>query len=201
MKSRLIADQDALGVDARLWVDNFVASLTPAQKYDIGSWVAGLTNRPLPTNDQELAQLIEAYPQLSVKEYLTSMVGDWLSFQKYDFKALYHPFVCDFVRILNDPLQGMKAMMARETQLRTSAFDFGNAYGAQPVVVGQPAETVDFSLDGAYSLVQLGAVLPRAAADRQRAEPEPALRGGARLVPLHLQPDRRRRARPRAARR
>ena len=43
--------------------------------------------------------------------------------------------------------------------------------------------------------LQLGAVLPRAAVHRQRAEPEPALRRGARLVPLHLQPDRRRKRR------
>src|SRR5439155_18511885 len=40
--------------------------------------------------------------------------------------------------------------------------------------------------------VQLGGVLPRAAADRLEAEPEPAFRGGDEVVPLHLRPDERR---------
>ena len=37
--------------------------------------------------------------------------------------------------------------------------------------------------------LQLGAVLPRAAADRDAPEQEPALRGGAALVPLRVRPD------------
>ena len=45
--------------------------------------------------------------------------------------------------------------------------------------------------------VQLGDLLPRAADDRDQAEPEPAVRRGAALVPLHLRPHRHR-VRPRA---
>ena len=58
------------------------------------------------------------------------------------------------------------------------------------VVQPYPARTSTSTYGGAYSPVQLGAVLPRAAADRRPAEQEPALRGGAAMVPLHLRPHR-----------
>ena len=81
----------------------------------------------------------------------------WFQWRQFHFKTFYHPFVCDFARLLNNPLKGIPALMSRETQLKNSGFSFLRTYQPTPWVVDPvtetlyPRETVDFTPDGAYS--------------------------------------------------
>jgi Tc toxin complex TcA C-terminal TcB-binding domain/Neuraminidase-like domain len=81
----------------------------------------------------------------------------WFQWRQFHFKTFYHPFVCDFAKLLNNPLKGIPALMSRETQLKDSGFSFLRTYQPTPWVVEPlteafyPRETVDFSPDGAYS--------------------------------------------------
>ena len=47
-----------------------------------------------------------------------------VQWRQFHFKSFYHPFVCDFAKLLNDPLKGIPALMSRETQLQDSGFSF-----------------------------------------------------------------------------
>ena len=40
------------------------------------------------------------------------------------FKNYYHPFVCDFAKLVHNPLKGIPALMSRETQLKDTGFSF-----------------------------------------------------------------------------
>ena len=81
----------------------------------------------------------------------------WFQWRQFHFKTFYHPFVCDFAKLLNNPLKGIPALMSRETQLKDSGFSFLRTYQPTPWVVEPvteafyPRETVDFTPDGAYS--------------------------------------------------
>lgn len=81
----------------------------------------------------------------------------WFQWRQFHFKSFYHPFVCDFAKLLNNPLKGIPALMSRETQLQDSGFSFASTYQPTPWVVDPlndkfyPREVVDFSDDGAYS--------------------------------------------------
>jgi hypothetical protein len=78
-------------------------------------------------------------------------------FRRFHFKNFYHPLVCDFAKLVHNPLQGIPALMSRETQLKNTGFRFQQHYQPTPRVVNFPAETfypqeeVDFTPDGAYS--------------------------------------------------
>ncbi|MCY7275623.1 MAG: hypothetical protein LH702_18270, partial [Phormidesmis sp. CAN_BIN44] len=95
-----------------------------------------------------------------------SSVGrkELLNFQscQFHFKNFYHPFVCDFAKLVYNPLKGIPALMSRETQLKNSGFSFEQVYQPQAAVVKlppqyplledcYPKEVVDFTPDGAYS--------------------------------------------------
>lgn len=91
----------------------------------------------------------------------------WFQWRRFHFTSFYHPFVCEFGKILHDPMRGVPALMSRETQLMTSGFSFQRSYVPTPWVVdpsiedpalpewavtpGYPKEAVDFSPAGAYS--------------------------------------------------
>lgn len=82
----------------------------------------------------------------------------WLfQFRHFHFKNYYHPFVCDFARLVYNPLKGIPALMSRETQLKNTGFSFSQSYQPTPWVVEPfsedfyPKEVVDFTPDGAYS--------------------------------------------------
>lgn len=79
--------------------------------------------------------------------------------QRFRFTSFYHPFVCDLARLVYNPLQGLPALMSRETQLKDSGFSFADVYQPNAWVLGPqqgsqfsyPAEQLDFSPDGAYA--------------------------------------------------
>jgi hypothetical protein len=81
---------------------------------------------------------------------------------KFQFKAFYHPFVSDFLRIVENPLRGIPGLMSRATQLSDTGFQFDLTYRPTDKVMRTtgdpnrpndlyPVEDVDFSPDGAYS--------------------------------------------------
>ena len=78
-------------------------------------------------------------------------------FRRFHFKNFYHPFVCDFAKLVYNPLKGIPAMMSRETQLKNSGFSFDLTYQPTQFVVEDgteefyPKEDVDFKPDGAYA--------------------------------------------------
>jgi hypothetical protein len=82
---------------------------------------------------------------------------DQLSRHQYHFRNFYHPFVCDFARLVNNPLEGIPGLMRRQTQFKDSGFSFSATYKPfWPVLAGTqnehyPREDVDFRPDGAYS--------------------------------------------------
>ena len=75
----------------------------------------------------------------------------------WHFKNFYHPFVCDFAKLVNNPLKGVPGLMSRNTQLKDTGFSFQNSYRPTDVVLAPstanfyPKEVVDFAPDGAYA--------------------------------------------------
>jgi hypothetical protein len=78
-------------------------------------------------------------------------------FRQFHFKNFYHPFVCDFAKLVYNPLKGIPAMMSRETQLKNTGFNFKLTHQPTFWVVENgteefyPKEDVDFKPDGAYA--------------------------------------------------
>jgi hypothetical protein len=89
--------------------------------------------------------------------YLASFTNALLPFQRHHFKNHYHPFVCEFARLVYNPMKGIPALMSRKTQLMDSGFSFLRTYQPSPLVLEQgteqlyPRENVDFTPDGSYS--------------------------------------------------
>src|SRR5262245_65409067 len=77
--------------------------------------------------------------------------------RQFHFKNFYHPLVCDFAKLVYNPLKGIPALMSRGTQMQDSGFSFRQMYQPTPWVVEQSTEkyytreVVDFSSDGEYS--------------------------------------------------
>jgi hypothetical protein len=112
---------------------------------------------PPPYADEQLKQLLKRYLMRFIHFYLGSMALQFLQNSRYHFKNFYHPFVCDFAKLLYNPLKGIPALMSRETQLKDSGFSFRQNYVPTTAVIEPsteeyyPRENVDFTPDGAYS--------------------------------------------------
>lgn len=116
-----------------------------------------------PFEDPELRDLLVRL-LMSLVDYRLGALSLKL-FQSCDFhfKNFYHPFVCDFRKLIYDPLQGIPGLMRRETQLKNSGFSFPRVYlrvspaTSDPTVPDwavtpeYPEECVDFDPDGACS--------------------------------------------------
>jgi Tc toxin complex TcA C-terminal TcB-binding domain/Neuraminidase-like domain/Salmonella virulence plasmid 28.1kDa A protein len=89
--------------------------------------------------------------------YLAGLSLQMLPTREWHFKNFYHPFVCDFAKLVNDPLKGIPGLMDRKTQFKNSGMRFGTTYQPTPAVIEPgtdayyPKEDVDFTPDGAYS--------------------------------------------------
>lgn len=90
-------------------------------------------------------------------QYLGMLSMLAFQFRQFHFKNFYHPFVCDFAKLVYNPLKGIPAMMSRDTQLKNSGFSFKLTHQPTPWVVQDgteefyPVEDVDFRPDGAYA--------------------------------------------------
>ena len=154
----------------RTWLDSIdVSTLAPAQQQaiDEGLWQAFPEEAPAPSTSAVApyteAQIVQVRDLLTrfFMRYFHYMMGWWslalLALQQFHFKNHYHPFVCDFAKLVYNPLKGIPAMMSRETQLKNSGFSFLRTYQPTEKVVEQgvetfyPREVVDFDSDGAYA--------------------------------------------------
>lgn len=93
---------------------------------------------------------------LNVWAVLFGGYGRYYFRYQYLFNTFYHPLVCRFTEELND--RGVPGLMDRKTQFADKGLDFDLHYDPQPVVMNvppeyaYPAEKVDFTPAGAYSI-------------------------------------------------
>jgi hypothetical protein len=148
------------------WVDNFkLASLSPSQRQQLEQLLhQAFQEEALPPyTDDQVKDLIKRLLMRYVHLYYLGVPSLGL-FQdrQFHFKNFYHPFVCDFTKLVYNPLKGIPALMSRETQLHDSGFSFDQIYRPQNTVVKlppeysllpdcYPREVVDFTSNGAYS--------------------------------------------------
>ena len=136
-----------------------LSTLTPAQRVQLEQDLhMRFPEVPLPPYPDEQVKVLW---KRALMRFYHLIVGGWslwwFQWRQFHFKTFYHPFVCDFAKLLNNPLKGIPALMSRETQLKDSGFSFLRTYQPTPWVVEPvteafyPRETVDFTPDGAYS--------------------------------------------------
>lgn len=152
--------EDYLAGLIQTWLDSIDFSAIPAaQKQQIGQFLSQELPQefPPPYTDDQLKNLLKRYYMRSAHLLLGSMSMLLFQNRRFHFKNYYHPFVCDFAKLVYNPLKGIPALMSRETQLKDSGFRFKQNYVPQPAVIETstekyyPKEIVDFSPDGAYS--------------------------------------------------
>jgi hypothetical protein len=109
---------------------------------------------PPPYTSAQLAELTVQYYMRFVQYYLGWIASALFPQRRFHFKNFYHPFVCDFARLVYNPVQGIPALMQRQIQIRPNRFDFKQIHMPSPWVLKDqfyPREIVDFAPDGAYA--------------------------------------------------
>ncbi|MGH9871288.1 MAG: neuraminidase-like domain-containing protein [Pyrinomonadaceae bacterium] len=111
--------------------------------------------------DEQVFTLLKRLVMRFIHHYLGGISLDLLPNGRFHFKNFYHPLVCDFASLVYNPLQGIPALMRRETQLKNTGFSFQQNYRPTLAVVQLPAdpkdvdsypdEYVDFTPDGSFS--------------------------------------------------
>jgi hypothetical protein len=110
-----------------------------------------------PYADAQVKNLLQRWFMRFVHSMLGARSLHIFQFRQFHFKNFYHPFVCDFAKMISNPLKGVPALMSRVTQLQNSGFSFKQSYVPTQWVVDPtseewyPKEVVDFTPDGAYS--------------------------------------------------
>jgi hypothetical protein len=142
------------------WLDGVdLGGLSDASRTQLETFLqARLNIEPTPPyDDTQLKGFLKKYFMTFVHWYLGQLSMYLYQFRQFHFKNFYHPFVCDFAKLVYNPLKGIPGMMSRETQLQDSGFSFRQNYQPTSAVVTPPGEeyypkeVVDFSPDGAYS--------------------------------------------------
>jgi hypothetical protein len=119
--------------------------------------VQAFPGEPSSHTDAQLTELVVRYDMRFAHLYLGQIALALFQTRQFHFKNFYHPLVCDFVRLVANPMQGIPGLMRRETQLKDTGFSFKQTYQPTSWVVAPstetfyPSEIVDFSPDGAYS--------------------------------------------------
>jgi hypothetical protein len=107
--------------------------------------------------DEQVKNLAKRWLMRFFHYYLGALSLSAFQFRHFHFKNFYHPFVCDFAKLVYNPIKGIPALMSRETQLKNSGFRFKQYYQPTDWVIEPtseyfyPQEVVDFTPDGAYS--------------------------------------------------
>jgi Tc toxin complex TcA C-terminal TcB-binding domain/Neuraminidase-like domain/Salmonella virulence plasmid 28.1kDa A protein len=115
-----------------------------------------------PYTDEQVKELGQRWFMRGFHGFLGTRSLELFQFRQFHFKNNYHPFVCDFAKLVYNPLKGIPALMNRETQLQNTGFNFRQTYQPTDAVVKlppqypllkncYPKEDVDFTPDGAYS--------------------------------------------------
>lgn len=147
------------------WLDSITlpaSGTNDRQLWEQYLWQAFPEEAPPPYTNDQLINLMKRWFMRFVHYYL----GVWslylFQFRQFHFKNYYHPFVCDFAKLVYNPLKGIPALMSRDTQLKDSGFSFEHVHQPTNAVVKLPPqyptlpdcfprEDVDFTPDGAYS--------------------------------------------------
>ena len=142
------------------WLDNFnLSTLTPAQRQQLEQLLHQRFPEEVfpPYTDEQVRGLMKRFLMRFYHFYLGALALQRFQLRQFHFKNFYHPFVCDFAKLVYNPLKGIPALMSRETQLKNTGFSFKQSYVPTPWVVVPtsedfyPKEVVDFTPDGAYS--------------------------------------------------
>ncbi|NER50334.1 MAG: hypothetical protein F6J92_27395, partial [Symploca sp. SIO1A3] len=159
--------EDLLMGEVHSWVNNFdLSTLTPSDRQQLEQTLHQLlaVEAMPPYPDDQLKDLAKRGFMMPFQGHLGSLSFTFFRSRsrQLHFKNFYHPFVCDFAKLVHNPLKGIPALMSRVTQLKDSGFSFGQSYVPTNAVVElppqypslpdcYPREVVDFTPDGAYS--------------------------------------------------
>lgn len=157
--------EDYFAGQVQTWLDGInLSALTPSQRQELEQFI-GLQfpealfpeEPPPPYTPETIKVLLKRFAMRFFHKYLGAQSLSLFQLRHFHFKNFYHPFVCDFARLVYNPLKGIPALMSRDTQLKDSGFGFRQTYQPTAWVVEPPTESfypreiVDFSPDGAYS--------------------------------------------------
>lgn len=159
LKAAIRKWEDFFATQIRTWAEGFVPPLSAADKTAQANFLkAALTLDSFPPyTDEQLEDYLVKYFMRFFQWFLGNLAMFVFPGWQFHFKNFYHPFVCDFIRMVFNPNLGIPEMMSRKTQLRNSGFRFLQDYKPTIAVVEPftekfyPEEIVDFSLDGSYS--------------------------------------------------
>ncbi|SMX36817.1 neuraminidase-like domain-containing protein [Maliponia aquimaris] len=113
----------------------------------VARYVARLTATPAPDPAAVLSDLLEDPDFIDIRDEIQRYFG--LRFAER-FENLYHPLVCPLRATLYK--SGIDKMMARDSQLQITAFDFDDTFDPTSLVAQPyPVEDVDFSSSGSYA--------------------------------------------------
>lgn len=152
----------------RQFIQNFDPDTLPAaQRQQLENLLGANFDRTPPFSNEEILDMLYRFLLQIVNlalGYLNLILANLPSnFRKFHFNNNYHPFVCDFAKLVYNPLKGIPALMSRETQLKNTGFSFQDIYQPTEFVVADdltdpdkpiyyyPREIVDFSPAGSYS--------------------------------------------------
>jgi hypothetical protein len=152
--------EDYYEADIDEYVDNYDLSEMPVDErqqleQEIRS-AFSIEHQP-PYTDEQFRVLWKRLRMWHQRQYMCTEALELFESRRFHFKNFYHPFVCDFAKLVRNPLKGIPALMSRETQLKNSGFSFNLNYQPTSSVVEagtenhHPKEVVDFTPEGAYS--------------------------------------------------
>ena len=157
--------EDYFAGQVQTWLDNFdLSTLTPAQRQQLEQLLYQRFREEVlpPYTDEQVKTLMKRFLMRYFHFYLGAKSLQLFQTRQFHFKNFYHPFVCDFAKLVYNPLKGIPALMSRDTQLKDSGFSFDQSYKPTNAVVKlppeyslapdcYPMEIVDFTPNGAYS--------------------------------------------------
>jgi len=151
--------EDTFEGQIRDWLENVVPELSNAARTQWEQFFHQQLNEEAipPYSDERFKDLATRWLMQFFHLYLSTLSLLAFQFRQFHFKNFYHPFVCDFAKLVYNPLKGIPALMSRETQLKNTGFRFKQYYQPTDWVIEPksenfyPQEVVDFTPDGAYS--------------------------------------------------
>jgi hypothetical protein len=157
--------EDYFAGQVQTWLDNFdLSTLTPAQRQQLEQLLYQRFPEEVlpPYTDEQVKNLMKRFLMRYFHFYLGAQSLQLFQIRQFHFKNFYHPFACDFAKLVYNPLKGIPALMSRDTQLKDSGFSFDQSYKPTDAVVKlppeyslvpdcYPREIVDFTPNGAYS--------------------------------------------------
>ena len=171
----------------RTWLDTFdFGTLNASQRQDLDKTLYGafpeeapapiVGGTPPPYNAFQVAKIKNLVTRWYMRffHYQLGLLSSLLyRSRQFEFRNYYHPFACDFAKLVYNPLLGIPYLMSRETQLKDAGLDFHRTYQPTFWVVEPgtedyyPKEIVDFSPAGAYSCYNWEIFLPRCITHRE----------------------------------